>query len=63
MQSEVATLRLYEGSPRMGEAIAVYEERGFEITGMYPVSREEATGRVVEFDCVMVRATAVPAGK
>ncbi|MEU4085709.1 FkbM family methyltransferase [Streptomyces aureus] len=60
MQSEVATLRLYEGSPRMGEAIAVYEESGFEITGMYPVSREEATGRVVEFDCVMVRATAVP---
>ncbi|WP_369247911.1 FkbM family methyltransferase [Streptomyces sp. R41] len=61
MQSEVATLRLYEGSPRMGEAIAVYEESGFEITGMYPVSREAATGRVVEFDCVMVRAAAVPA--
>ncbi|WP_240634413.1 FkbM family methyltransferase [Streptomyces dengpaensis] len=61
MQSEVATLRLYEGSPRMNEAIAVYEESGFEITGMYPVSREAATGRVVEFDCVMVRAAAVPA--
>ncbi|WP_435229121.1 FkbM family methyltransferase [Streptomyces sp. Tue6028] len=60
MQSEVATLRLYEGSPRMGEAIAVYEGSGFEITGMYPVSREAATGRVVEFDCVMVRAAAVP---
>ncbi|MFC8963421.1 FkbM family methyltransferase [Streptomyces sp. NPDC057094] len=61
MQSEVAALRLYEGSPRMDEAIALYEEHGFEITGMYPVTREEATGRVVEFDCVMVRAAAVPA--
>ncbi|MER6969263.1 FkbM family methyltransferase, partial [Streptomyces halstedii] len=61
MQSEVAALRLYEGSPRMDEAIALYEENGFEITGMYPVTREEATGRVVEFDCVMVRAAAIPA--
>ncbi|MEU0782222.1 FkbM family methyltransferase [Streptomyces sp. NPDC006173] len=60
MQSEVAALRLYEGSPRMDEAIALYEENGFEITGMYPVTREEATGRVVEFDCVMVRAAAAP---
>jgi FkbM family methyltransferase len=61
MQSEVAALRLYEGSPRMAEAIATYEASGFEISGMYPVTREAATGRVVEFDCVMVRADAVPA--
>ncbi|TLS46805.1 FkbM family methyltransferase [Streptomyces montanus] len=58
MQSEVALLQLYEGSPRMHEAVAVYEDSGFEITGMYPVTREPATGRVVEFDCVMMRATA-----
>lgn len=56
MQSEVALLQLYEGSPRMHEAVAVYEDSGFEITGMYPVTREPATGRVVEFDCVMMRA-------
>jgi hypothetical protein len=60
MQSEVAALRLYEGSPRMSESIATYEGSGFEISGMYPVTREESTGRVVEFDCVMVRADAVP---
>lgn len=61
MQSEVAALQLYEGSPRMNEAIAAYEGSGFEITGMYPVTREAETGRVVEFDCVMMRAAAVPA--
>jgi len=61
LQSEVAVLRLYEGSPRMSEAVATYEESGFEISGMYPVTREAATGRVVEFDCVMVRAKAAPA--
>lgn len=60
MQSEVAALRLYEGSSRMNEAIATYEGSGFEISGMYPVTREASTARVVEFDCVMVRADAVP---
>ena len=60
MQSEVAVLRLYEGSPPMSEAIAAYEASGFDITGMYPVTREETTGRVVEFDCVMMRASAAP---
>lgn len=60
MQSEVALLQLYEGSPRMGEAITTYEDSGFEITGMYPVTREAATGRVVEFDCVMMRAASLP---
>ncbi|GAA3824697.1 FkbM family methyltransferase [Streptomyces phyllanthi] len=61
LQSEVAALRLYEGSPGMAEAIAVYERSGFGISGMYPVTREETTGRVVEFDCVMMRADAAPA--
>ena len=59
MQSEVAALRLYEGSPAMAESVAAYEEAGFGVTGMYPVTREPATGRVVEFDCVMVRPEAM----
>ncbi len=62
MQSEVALLQIYEGMPRMDEAIRTYEADGFEITGMYPVTREEATGRVLEFDCVMARADPPPAG-
>lgn len=61
MQSEVALMQIYEGMPRMDEAIRTYEADGFEITGMYPVTREESTGRVLEFDCVMVRADALPA--
>ncbi|HET9646934.1 MAG TPA: FkbM family methyltransferase [Microlunatus sp.] len=60
MQSEVAALRLYEGSPSMGESVAAYEAAGFGVTGMYPVTRESATGRVVEFDCVMFRPEACP---
>ncbi|MGW2619202.1 FkbM family methyltransferase [Streptomyces sp. NPDC001500] len=60
LQSEVAVLKLYEGSPGMGEAVAAYEAAGFGITGMYPVTREATTGRVIEFDCVMMRAQAAP---
>ena len=58
MQSEVALMRIYEGMPRLPEALALYEGSGFEVTALYPVSRESATARVLEFDCVMVRADA-----
>ena len=60
MQSEVALMRIYDGMPRLPEALALYEESGFEVTALYPVSRETATARVLEFDCVMVRAAAAP---
>jgi FkbM family methyltransferase len=59
MQSEVALMRIYEGMPRMPEALATYEEAGFEITALYPVSRQSRTARVLEFDCVMVRPSAL----
>jgi hypothetical protein len=59
LQSEVALMQLYEGMPRLPEALAVYESAGFEISGMYPVNRENRSGRVLEFDCLMVRADAL----
>ncbi|WP_375501441.1 FkbM family methyltransferase [uncultured Jatrophihabitans sp.] len=59
LQSEVALLLIYEGMPRMPEALATYESAGFEISGMYPVTTEP-DGRVIEYDCVMVRASTAP---
>jgi FkbM family methyltransferase len=59
MQSELALMTIYEGMPRLPDALGTYEAAGFEVTGLYPVSRERRTGRVLEFDCVMVRADAV----
>src|SRR4030095_12017516 len=61
LQSEVAAIPLYTGMPRMAEAIARYEAAGFELTGLFPLSRDEPTGRVIEFDCVMVHASAARA--
>ena len=58
MQAELALMRIYENMPRMDDALAVYEGAGFEITGLYPVSRQSRTARVLELDCVMVRPRA-----
>lgn len=62
MQSEVACLQIYDGMPRLPEALAAYEAAGFEVAGFHPVSRERRTARVLEFDCVMVRAAALTGG-
>jgi FkbM family methyltransferase len=59
MQSEVALLLIYEGMPKMREALDVYEGAGFELSGLYPVTTEP-DGRVIEYDCVMVRAAEAP---
>jgi FkbM family methyltransferase len=58
MQSEVALLLIYNDMPRMPEALATYEAAGFEITGLYPVSREP-DGRIIEYDVTMVRPDAL----
>jgi hypothetical protein len=60
LQSEVSTAPIYEGMPHLSEAITLFESRGFSLTTLLPVNRDEATSRVIEFDCVMVRADAVP---
>jgi FkbM family methyltransferase len=59
MQSELALMRIYEGMPRLPEALATYEAAGFRVTGVYAVSRQSRTARVLEFDCVMVRPGAL----
>lgn len=59
LQSEVALVEHYEGMPRMPQALEVYEEAGFAISGLFLVSRERRTWRVVEYDCIMVRASAL----
>jgi FkbM family methyltransferase len=62
MQSEVACVPIYDGMPRLPDQIAAYEAAGFEITGMFPVTRHRASLRVIEFDVTMVRTDAVGQG-
>lgn len=59
MQSEVACLAIYDGMPRLQEQLTAYEAEGFETVGMYPVSRDPKSLRIIEFDLLMVRADQV----
>ena len=59
MQSEVSSVPIYDGMPRLVEQIPVYEAAGFEITGMFPVAIDRKSLRVIEFDTVMIRVEAL----
>ena len=58
LQSEVSCIPIYAGMPHLTEQIAVYEEAGFAAAGMFPVSRDNETLAVIEFDLLMVRREA-----
>lgn len=56
LQSEISAIPIYEGAPQMLEMLASYGRHGFGLTGLFPIARDSRTSRVIEFDCVMVRA-------
>lgn len=62
LQSEVSCIPIYEGMPHLTEQIAAYEDAGLAIAGMFPVSRDDKSLAVIEFDLLMVRRDAPPAG-
>lgn len=59
LQSEISCVPLYDGMPRMPEAVETYESAGFETTGIFPVSRDGEYLRVIEFDIIMIRVEAL----
>jgi FkbM family methyltransferase len=58
LQSEMSVLPIYAEMPSFEQSLAVLRQKGFEISGMYPVSRDPCH-RIIEFDCVMVNGAAV----
>lgn len=58
LQSELACVPIYDGMPRMPQQLSEYEAAGFEISGMFPVTRHRQSMRVIEFDVLMVRPDA-----
>jgi FkbM family methyltransferase len=58
LQTEASVRGIYKGMPGYTEIIRYLDERGFDITGLYPISRDKAL-RLVEFDCVMINRSAV----
>jgi len=55
IQAELSLKSIYDGAPRYLDALAEFERKGFEVTGMYPVSRDKQSLAIVEYDCVLTR--------
>jgi FkbM family methyltransferase len=55
LQSEIAAHHFYDGMVSFGDAINAYQKLGFQITGIFPLSREFDNLRVIEFDFVFIR--------
>jgi FkbM family methyltransferase len=53
LQTEVSLLPIYQSMPDYRSSIETLEAKGFDITGMFVVSRDRYQ-RAVEFDCVMI---------
>jgi FkbM family methyltransferase len=56
MQSELSAVPLYEGVPSMLEGLRVYQASGFQLSGLFPVSHDPETSRVLEYDSLLVRS-------
>lgn len=55
LQIELSIKPIYAGAPRYLSVLEQLLELGFDITGVYPVRRDELS-RIVNFDCVMVNS-------
>ncbi len=55
MQVEASVKPIYEGMTSYLETLALLATYGFELTGIFPVTRD-ADLRIVELDCVMMRS-------
>lgn len=54
LQCELSVRPLYDGAPSYREAMAVLDDLGFELTGIFAVSREHDL-RLIEVDCLLRR--------
>ena len=55
LQSEVSVRPLYENMPNYLQSLAEYHSLGFNLTGLFPVARDNRTFNIIEYDCVMIR--------
>ncbi len=54
IQLEASLKAVYDGAPQLVEVIPHLQERGFEVTGMFPVAGTPGL-RLIEVDCVLGR--------
>jgi hypothetical protein len=57
IQTELAVIPLYQGTPDYMEVLTIYREFGFEPTGFFPILNSPTSMHLVEFDAVLARGT------
>jgi len=58
LQSEISIRPLYHGMPDYLTSLKTFNDAGFNISGLFPVTRDKQDLSVIEFDCVMVKSGA-----
>ena len=56
--TEVPIAPIYEGMPRMVDVLTKMESHGFQLSGLFPISLATDQTRLVEANCVFLRALA-----
>jgi FkbM family methyltransferase len=57
--SELSLIPIYEGMPRYVEMLETYEDSGFAVSGIFPVTRTSSLA-LIEVDCLTVRSETLP---
>lgn len=58
LQTEASVKPIYEGMPRYTEMLKFGEDMGYALSGMFPVTHDDAL-RLIEFDCVMLNTARI----
>ena len=56
VMTELPVNAIYEGAPTPSELFSLMENAGFELFGLFPLSRDRSRVRLVEADCVFLRS-------
>ena len=56
LQTEISCKAIYENTPPFYETLKQLSISGFNITGIFPLSRDKTSMELLEFDCLLVRA-------
>ena len=54
IQSEISIINIYDDMPDGLDALRIFREHGYDVSGMFPVNRDE-TLAAIEFDCLLVK--------
>jgi FkbM family methyltransferase len=57
--TEISLIPIYSGMPHYLDALRKYEEYGFVVTGLYPVSRDKKTLSTIEMDCALINSNRI----